>query len=107
MAYANEGIDQRAEVLQGATDSLVYWPKVNGANVVPSAATVTISGPDGSERVASTAVTPDATTGQLARSQAWTEASYELGEDYSALWTFTVSSVVHSERQYFDVVRNK
>lgn len=107
MAYTDQGIDQRAEILSGATDSLVYWPRVEGEPVIPSAAYVTVYGPSGSELVARVAVTPDTTTGKLALAQAWPLVDYAIDQDYAALWEFTADSVAHADRQFFDVVKSK
>jgi hypothetical protein len=102
----SQGIDQRAEVLQDATDSLRWWPRIDGQRVVPSSAFVTIHDPDGSERVARTAVTPTS-EGQLVRSQAWPEETYPLAEDYWATWEWVVDGSTYFDRMFFDVVLAK
>ncbi len=109
MAYRNEGIDLRPEIVwKASADSLIFWPKRDAdAQGVASSATVEISDPSGAVVVAATPATVQAVTGRLSYSQAWPEADYDLAEDYSALWTWTISSVVYSDRQYFDIVRNR
>lgn len=99
----------RPEVTQGtAADALVFWAMVDGLLVPPSSATVAIYSPAGSELVASSAITPDTDApGRLARSQAWPEATYPLGEDYSAIFTFVVNGITYSERVWFDVVKQR
>lgn len=106
MAYINEGIHQRAEVLQGATDSIVYFPKVDGVNVTPSSANVQVLGPSSQILLPETPVTPGP-NGRLTLSQAWPLATYYLSEDYVAIFTFVASSISYSERVFFDVVKMK
>lgn len=115
MAYVNEGIDQRVEVLQSTgEDSLVYWPKANGAAIAPDTVApmapetnfVTVFDPSGVEKVARTAV-EIGDDDQLILTQAWPIATYPLYEDYSALWEFVSDDVSYADRQYFDVVKNK
>lgn len=109
MAYANEGIDQRAEVIVGsAAQALVYYAKHEGAPVTVDPATgfVTLLDPAGATLVARAACTI-AALGKLSVSQAYPEATYPLAEDYIALWEWQVGSVAYADRQYFDVVRNK
>lgn len=107
MAYVAEGIDQRAEVLQdAAADSLVFYPKHDGApDAAPSSAFVTVVDPSGRELVPRTAAT--ITGSKLSFTQAWPKATYPLDEEYIALWEWTVGGIVYSDRQYFDVVKNK
>lgn len=107
MSYVAEGIDQRPEVLQtSATDSLVYYPKADGAPAgVITAAFVTIRDPSGAEKVARTAAV--IAGAKLSRSQAWPEGVYALDENYQAIWEWTVGGVTFTDRQYFDVVLNK
>lgn len=106
MSYIDEGIDGRKEVLAGATDSIVFFPKVNGKNVTPSSATVKVLSQAGAVLVAEQATVPGA-NGRLTFSQPWPEATYPLGEDYVVVWGYTVSGVAYSERMFFDVVRSK
>jgi hypothetical protein len=104
MSYANEGIDQRAEVAQGLTDSVGYY--VKAAGVLPSigaSAFVTILDPGGTEKVARTAAT--ITGNLLSLSQSWT--GYSLEEDFVAVWEWTVGGIWFADRQYFDVVKTK
>lgn len=108
MAYVDEGIDQRAEVLSAGVDSLVYYAKKDGAAVTadPASAFVTIYDPTAGEKVARVAATI-AANGKLSYSRTWELATFPYAEDYCALWEWTVGSVAYSDRQYFDVVRNK
>lgn len=110
MAYLEQGIDQRLEVSQGLVDSLVYFAKANGQPVTvdPATAWVTIIDPGGSSKVARTQTgVVIAANGKITFSQTWTEALYERWEDYTMLVEYAVSSVVYSDRVYFDVVKNK
>lgn len=106
MSYINEGINQRAEVLSDAVDSIVYFPKLDGANVTPSSATVKVLSPSGGQLVAEAVVVPGA-NGRLTLSQLWALATYYLAEDYVALFTYVSGGVSYSERVFFDVVKTK
>lgn len=108
MAYSNEGIDARAEVLLDATDTLAYYVKKDGTQVTvdPATAFITILDPSGNEKVARTAAVI-AALGKLSYTRTWTLGTFELWEDYVALWEWQVSSVVFTDRQYFDPVKNK
>ena len=108
MSYIDQSIDMRAEVLQGAVDSLVYWAKSNGAPVTVDGGTafVTVMDCTGSQIVARTAATI-AANGRLSFSQMWTMAQWQLQEDCIALFEWAVSGVAFADRLYFDVVINK
>lgn len=110
-SYTDEGIDSRAEIQYGATsDTLTYFAKANGApqSIDALSAFVTILDPGGSTKVprAQTGIVITA-GGKLTFTQAWASATYELWEDFVAVWEWTVGSVPHVDRQFFDVVRNK
>lgn len=110
MSYANEGIDQRLEVLRGAADSLVYFAKANGKpqSVDANSAWVTILDAAGSEKVARTQTgVVIASGGRITFSQTWTEADYELWEDYVLIVEYQVSTAVSTDRAFFDVVKTK
>lgn len=109
MSYVDEGIDQRSEVTYGAVDSLVFYVKRNGANVAVDANSgyVTITDPGGTQKVARVAVTTTAATGKLAYSRTWEATSFELWEDFVALFEWQEAAVVKTDRLYFDVVRTK
>lgn len=110
MSYIDEGIDQRLEVAQGLTDSLVFYAKSNGQPVTvdPASAYVTILDPGGTEKVARTQTgVTIAANGKITFSQTWTEATYERWEDFQMLVEYTVSAIPFADRVYFDVVKNK
>lgn len=109
MAYVDQGIDQRAEVLYGATsDTLVYWAKNNGAPVTldTSSGFVTLSDNGGAEKVARAACS-QAANGKLYTTRAWASDVWQLQEDAIALFEWQVSGVTFQDRLYFDVVKNK
>lgn len=109
MAFNAEGIDQRPEILYGAAaDSLVYWPKKDGAVQAVDAlsAFVTIFNPSAAQLVARVAATING-NGSLSYSRAWDVATYLLGQDYAVLWEYTSATVAVADRTYFDIVRNK
>lgn len=108
MSYANEGIDQRAEVKSGTTDSVVYYVKQNGAVVEVDATTgyATIHASLGGELV-SRAACVVAAGGRLSLSQAWPLATYPLAEDYRVAWEWQVAGATFTDDQYFDVVKSK
>lgn len=107
-SYIDQGIDQRNEVLQGAVDSLVYWVKNNGAaQAIDSAsAHVTLMDNTGTTKVAR-ALCTISDSGKLSVSKTWDADSWILQEDAIALWEWTVGSIAFSDRQYFDIVKNK
>lgn len=110
MSYLDEGIDQRPEILFGAAaDSLVYYAKKDGAaqSIDANSAYVTIRDPGGTQKVARTQVGVTISGGALIFAQAWSSSTYELWEDFQAVWEWTVGGVSYTDRQFFDVVRNK
>lgn len=109
MAYRSEGIDQRAEVVRNAVDSLVYWAKDNGATLAidSNTAYVTVLDNTGNTKVArtQTGITLTTADGKVSFSQTWT--NYELAEDYVLLVEWSTGSIPFADRLYFDVVLNK
>lgn len=108
MSYVDQGIDQRAEVLSGASDSLVYWAKADGAPITvdPGTGYVTLLDNTGSEKVARAACSI-ASNGKLYVTRTWDVATWLLQEDAVALFEWQVATVPYSDRLYFDVVKNK
>lgn len=106
--YSDEGIDQRAEATYNAADSLTYYVKRNGAAVAIDADSgyVTIYDPGGSTKVARVAVTTT-TSGKLVYTRTWESPTFELWEDYVALFEWQESGVTRTDRLFFDVVRSK
>ena len=108
MSYANEGLDVRAEVTQDATDSLVFMCLVDGIPVAPTGTpTVEIRDPNASVLVAAVDTTAGTPTGQRVYTRTWSEATFPLGEDFSAIFSFVSGGITYTERIYFDVVRNR
>jgi hypothetical protein len=105
MPYVDQGIDQRPEVVQGATNALVYWAKDNGAplSVDADSAFVTLKDNGGTTLLARTAATI-AANGKLSISNEWVAATWQLQEDACAVWEWAVSGVQYADRQFFDVV---
>ncbi len=106
MSYIERPADVRAEVLQGATESLVFRPRLDGDPETPDSAFVTVLDQNGGVKVARASVAPEA-DGSLVLTRAWDTSTYPLGEDYCLLWEFTVGSTTTTERQFFDVVKTK
>lgn len=108
MAYVDQGIDQRAEVLSGASDSLVYWAKADGApvTVTPGTGFVTLIDNTGSEKVARAACSI-AANGKLYVTRTWDLETWLLQEDAVALFEWTTGGIAFADRLYFDVVKNK
>lgn len=99
----------RAEVLSGASDSLVYWPAVDGFLVVPltGSAYVTVFSPDGAELVARASATTSS-EGRLSVSRTWGVSTFPIQADYFAVWEWqTDDGLSHADRQSFDVVKQK
>lgn len=110
MAYANEGIDQRLEVLRGAADSLVYFAKANGKpqTIDANSAWVTILDAAGSTKVERTQTgVVIASGGRVTYSRTWAEVDFELWEDYVMEVEYQVSAAVTTDRVFFDVVKTK
>lgn len=110
MSYTSNGIDARAEVLEGEEDTLVTYLKANGAAIPPDANTawVTIFDPSGTQLVARTQTgVAQAASGQLSFTRTWDATTFERWEDYVALWEWQVSGATFKDRQFFDVVKTK
>ncbi len=110
MAYANEGVDDRAEVLIGEADTLRMFIKRNGEVIAPEANSVyvTIYDASGTQKVARTQVgVTQAATGALTYARTWDAATFERFEDYKAVWEWTEATVVQKEILFFDVVKTK
>lgn len=106
MPYVNQGLDARAEIQPGGiADTLVYWPRVDGQSVTPITHSVTIHSPDGG--LITMAEISSLAANKLFLTKEWTEAQFPLAEDYFALWNFAVAGAYYTDRQYFDVVKNK
>ncbi len=74
-----------------------------GVQIKPSSATVTIKDPDGTEKLAATAMTANSTTGTLTYSLAATYTA-DLWENAVIEIAYTISSVVYTAVFFFDVV---
>lgn len=112
MAYVNEGIDQRAEVLSNKQDTLVVFVKHDGKLAILNASEnyIRIVSPTGGELVPRTHVPgAGAATGKLTHSRTWEENTFPLDEDYIAEWEYQLAGdpTVRYETQFFDVVRMK
>lgn len=77
----------------------------NGAKLTPSAATIAVYNPSGTELVSatSTGVTISGTLVTYSLDTT-TTASYPLGEGYRAHWVLTSSSITYETDQIFDIV---
>jgi hypothetical protein len=91
--------------IQDKTATLRLSVYQNNRPVIPSAATVTIYKPAGSELQAEASATVDGTTGDMTYSLTTTHTA-DRGLNYKAVWSYTVSGVVYYETQLFDVVRS-
>jgi len=110
MAYTAEGIDQKAEVLIDAVDTVRFYLKRDGALINPDLASVyaTVKDPNGTTVVERTQVgVTQAVTGVLTYTRTWADDDYDLAEDYVVDWEWQESAVVHTDRQFFDVVKTK
>lgn len=78
----------------------------NNRPLIPSAATITLYKSDGSSVLQATvAATISTSTGELTYSLTTTHTA-NLGLNYKAVWSYTVSGSVYYETQLFDVVRS-
>lgn len=113
MAIVQPGLRRKQEVRYGATSqTLTLIPDVDGATVDPATgATVSIFRPHADISTSSQAEVLNAAASEDSNNfltyalNASTTATYYLGEDWLAVWTYTASSVVRVQRQLFDVVR--
>ena len=76
-----------------------------GVQVKPSAAAIVIKDPDGTEILASTAMTVNGTTGTMTYSLAAAKTA-DLWENAVMEISYTISTVVHKVTFFFDVVLN-
>lgn len=74
-----------------------------GAQIIPSAATITVRDPDGTALVTAAAMTINATTGTLTYSLG-TAYTADLGENYVLEVDYTASGESHQATFFFDVV---
>jgi len=94
----------KQQFLKGKTDIIRLTVYSNNRPVVPTSGTVELYKPDGSVLQADTAVTIDATTGEMTYNLTATHtANHDL--NYKAVWSYVVSSVTYFETQLFDVVK--
>ena len=103
-------IDERAEVQQQHTDSLVYFVRKNGAPLAPDAGTawVTVLDPFGRELVPRTQAGVSLAGARITYTRTWNAPDFELlWEDYILVVEWQESGVVRTDRLYFDVVRTK
>ena len=107
MAYVNEGIDQRAEVALGLSDSLTYYARRDGAPETVSAVTVRVLSPSGEVLVASTSSGVTTSTNAITFTQTWLSTVYQLWEDYVLELSWTGGGLARSDRMFFDVVKSK
>lgn len=96
----------KQEVLKDKTQTLSIIPYVNNRPGIASAATVTITRPGGGVLVSGATATINSTTGEITYDFLST-ANTELGENFQAQWTYTISSVTYYQTVLFDVVLNK
>lgn len=96
----------KQQFLEGTTDTIRLTVYQNNRALIPSAATITLRKPDGTELQAETAATVDCTTGDITYALTTTHtANKDL--DYRATWKYTVDSVDYYEEQLFDIVLSR
>lgn len=95
----------KTEVLKDKTGELAFTPYQNNQPAVASSATVILYKSGGETLQASTNATISA-AGKISYSLTSTHTA-DLGENYSAKWTYTIGGVEYYETMLFDVVRNK
>lgn len=95
----------KQELLKDVQATISFTPYINNQPAIASSATITIKYPGGSALVASTAATVNSTTGLISYTVSAANAAL-LGENYVALWTYTVSGTVYYQTTLFDVVRS-
>lgn len=109
MAYARELDELRQEVRQGAAGTVVFWPKIDGANVLASStaghATFEVFKPDGTSIEGPSNFSPT-TVDDISKFSITISAISDLDEDYyvKIVWRQNGTSVVRNDYVYFDVV---
>lgn len=96
----------KTEVLKGKVGELNFIPYQNNQPAIASSASVILKKPSGDLLQASASATIDNASGKISYALTPTHTE-ELGENYSALWTYTVGGVDFYETMLFDVVLNK
>ena len=94
------------QALKDAVFPIEVKAYLNGSQVVPSAATVTVKDPDGNELVTGAAMTVDATLGTLSYPLAAARTA-DLWENAVIEISYTVAGAVHKALFFFDVVLQK
>jgi len=95
----------KTEVLKGKTGELAFTPYQNNQPAVASAATVILYKPGGAV-LQSSANATIAASGKISYALTSTHTA-DLGENYVAKWTYTVSGSEFYETMLFDVVLNR
>lgn len=109
MPITQPGIRRQQEVRYGASGQTVTcWPDIDGAATNPtgtSTVSIYLPGHETAQVSAATA-TEDAVTFQLSYAlDASVTATYALGENYRAVFSFVVAGVTHLRTILFDIVR--
>lgn len=94
----------KQQFLKDTTSTIRMSAYQSNVQVVPSAATIVIKDPSGSEVVASVAATVGSDGEMTYSIDSAILATLDL--NYIAVWTFTVDGTVYEEKQLFDVVRS-
>jgi hypothetical protein len=102
MPYAHEHHGLRREVRRGAAATLNYWPKVDGANVIVTSATVSTP----ASGVVITPWPPPPATAAYSRLDITVPAQAELAENVALELTWAGALGAGRGQVVFDVVRN-
>jgi len=95
----------KQQFLKAKTGTISLTVYQNNYQVIPTAATITLSTPTGGVLQAETTATVNSTTGEMTYSLTTTHtANHDL--NYKAVWKYTVNSVDYYETQLFDVVKS-
>ena len=96
----------KQELLKDVAGSVSFTPYINNQPGIASAATVTIKKTTGESVVSAVSASVDGTTGEISYGLSAAQID-ELGENWSAKWAYTISSVAYNQTTLFDVVLHK
>ncbi len=91
------------QALKDATFAIEVKAFLNGSQLIPTGATITVKDPDGEAQVSAAAMTVDAATGTMTYSLAPTYTG-DLWENAIIEVAYTVATIVHRALFFFDVV---